>query len=118
MKSKPRMRCPIAHALDLFGDRWSLVLVRDMLMGKQRFGDFLASSEGITASVLADRLTHLEGAGLVEKTPYQANPVRFDYSLTAQGRELLPVLQALCGWGNRHFPAVGKAPARFMRMRA
>ncbi|WLT30718.1 helix-turn-helix domain-containing protein [Geothrix sp. PMB-07] len=117
MKTKPRTRCPIAHALDLFGDRWSLVLVRDMLMGKQRFGDFLASSEGITASVLTDRLTDLEEAGLVEKAPYQTNPVRFEYSLTPRGRDLLPVLQALCGWGNRHFPEVGKAPIRFMRMR-
>ncbi|HEY0802084.1 MAG TPA: helix-turn-helix domain-containing protein, partial [Steroidobacteraceae bacterium] len=88
MKQVPRTRCPIAYSLDLFGDRWSLVIIRDMLMGKKRFGDFLESSEHIAASVLADRLDQLESADLICKKAYQSNPVRFDYSLTTNGKAL------------------------------
>ena len=116
MAAKPRTRCPIAFSLDLFGDRWSLVIVRDMLMGKKRFGEFLESSEHITTSVLTDRLAQLEAGGLVEKTAYQTNPLRFEYSLTNKGRSLLPVLQALCIWAGSHFPAVGRPPTRFMKL--
>lgn len=111
-------RCPIAHSADLFGDRWSLVIVRDMLMGKKRFGEFLESSEAITASVLAARLIRLESSGLISKAPYQSNPVRYDYALTAQGRGLLPVLQALSEWGSRNFPNVRRPPDRFMNMKS
>lgn len=110
-------RCPIAHSADLFGDRWSLVIVRDMLMGKKRFGEFLESSEAITASVLTARLTRLESAGLISKVPYQTNPVRYDYALTAKGRGLLPVLQALSEWGSRNFPNIRRPPDRFMNMK-
>lgn len=117
MKQVPRMRCPIAYSLDLIGDRWSLVVIRDMLMGKKRFGDFLESSEHIAASVLADRLDQLEGADLIWKEPYQSKPVRFEYALTTKGKALLPVLKALCTWGNQQFPSVRKAPERFTRMR-
>lgn len=117
MKQVPRMRCPIAYSLDLIGDRWSLVIVRDMLMGKKRFSHFLESSEHITASVLANRLEQLENVDLICKEAYQSNPVRFEYALTARGNALLPVLKELCTWGNKQFPSVGKAPERFMRMR-
>ena len=116
MAKIPRTRCPIAYSLDLFGDRWSLVIVRDMLMGKKRFGEFLESSERITTNVLTDRLSQLEADGLIEKTAYQTNPVRFEYGLTDNGRSLLPVLQALCRWAGRHFPSVGRAPAKFMKL--
>ena len=114
---KTAKRCPIAHSVDLFGDRWSLVIVRDMLMGKKRFGEFLESSEAITASVLTARLTRLESADLISKAPYQPNPVRYDYSLTAKGRGLLPVLQALSEWGSRNFPNIRRPPDRFMNMK-
>lgn len=116
-KTDAAKRCPIALSSDLIGDRWSLVIVRDMLMGKTRFGQFLGSSEAITASVLTARLIRLETAGLIEKTPYQDNPVRYDYALTAKGRGLLPVLQALSEWGNRYFPDVRRPPERFMAMK-
>jgi DNA-binding HxlR family transcriptional regulator len=116
MTAKPRIRCPIAYSLDLFGDRWSLVIVRGMLMGKKRFGEFLESSERITTSVLTDRLAQLEADGLIEKTAYQNNPIRFEYRLTDKGGTLLPVLQALCRWAGRHFPAVGRASTRFMKL--
>jgi DNA-binding HxlR family transcriptional regulator len=116
MTKKPRTRCPIAYSMDLFGDRWSLVIVRDMLMGKKRFGEFLESSERVTTSVLTDRLSQLEADGLIEKTAYQTNPVRFEYGLTDKGRNLLPVLQALCRWAGSHFPAVARAPTKFMKL--
>jgi DNA-binding HxlR family transcriptional regulator len=116
MANKPRTRCPIAYSLDLFGDRWSLVIVRDMLMGKKRFGEFLESSERITTNVLTDRLSQLETDGLIAKTAYQTNPVRFEYRLTDKGTNLLPVLQALCRCTGRHFPSVGRAPAKFMKL--
>jgi DNA-binding HxlR family transcriptional regulator len=119
MSNKPlTTRCPIAHSADLFGDRWSLVIVRDMFMGKKRFGEFLASSEAITASVLTARLTQLEKAELIAKTPYQSNPVRFEYALTTKGRALLPVLQAISVWGSRNFPNVRRPPDRFMNMKS
>lgn len=114
---KTAKRCPIAHSADLLGDRWSLVIVRDMLMGKKRFGEFLESSEAITASVLTARLTRLEHAELISKLSYQTNPVRYDYALTAKGRGLLPVLKALSEWGSRNFPNVRRPPDRFMNMK-
>lgn len=116
-KQSSTKRCPIAHSAGLFGDRWSLVIVRDMFMGKKRFSEFLESSEAITTSVLAARLNQLESADLVKKAPYQSNPIRFEYSLTAKGRGLLPVLHALCEWGIRNFPNIRRPPDRFMTMK-
>jgi DNA-binding HxlR family transcriptional regulator len=118
MKSKARSRCPIAISLDVLGDRWSLVIVRDMLVGKKRFGEFIASSEKITTSVLADRLARLEEAGLVTRSAYQSQPERFEYELTEQGRGLLPVLQEFCLWGNRYFRKTIEPPGDFMQMRS
>lgn len=110
----PRSGCPIATTLDLLGDRWSLVLVRDMLNGKTRFGEFLDSPEKITTSVLADRLARLEAAGLVRKQPYQEAPVRYAYELTEMGAALKPVLQQVCRWANRFVPGTWTPPAAFM----
>lgn len=115
-KIKPRSRCPIAASLDLLGDRWSLVIVRDMLVGKSRFADFLASSEKITSSVLAERLERLEQSGIVSRAPYQTQPERFEYALTKKGRALLPVLQSFCRWGNQYFAATMTPPHDFMDM--
>lgn len=110
----PRSGCPIANTLDLVGDRWSLVVVRDMINGKRRYGEFLESPERITTSVLADRLGRMEASGLVEKAAYQANPPRYEYGLTRQGRALLPVLQAMCRWANEFIPGTWVAPPPFM----
>lgn len=114
-KHEPRSGCPIASTLDLLGDRWSLVLVRDMFTGKKRFADFLGSPEGITTSVLASRLGTLEAAGLVERIPYQTRPTRYEYLLTKDGRALLPVLQAVCRWGNSVMPDTWTPPESFMK---
>ena len=115
-KNKLATRCPIAYSAELFGDRWSLVIVRDMLMGKKRFGEFLESAEAITASVLTVRLTQLENAELIAKVPYQSNPLRYEYSLTVKGGRLLPVLQAISEWGSCNFAHVRHPPDKFMKM--
>lgn len=115
-KRLPRSNCPIATTLDLVGDRWSLIIIRDMMNGKSRFGDFLKSPEHITTNVLTDRLAVMEQMKLVRKTPYQRKPLRFDYVLTERGMSLLPVLQEICRWANRHFPKTRTPPKRFMKL--
>jgi len=110
-----RSLCPIATTLDLVGDKWTLVIVRDLLTGKTRYGEFLSSPEGISTNILADRLKRLEEEGLIEKQAYQENPVRYEYRLTERGQGLHPVLQEICRWANHHFPDTWVPPAAFMR---
>jgi DNA-binding HxlR family transcriptional regulator len=99
-----RSDCPVACTLDLFGDRWTLLVVRDLLFGKSRYGDFLASSEGIPTNILADRLKRLQEAGAVEATPYSQHPPRLEYRLTERGRELAEIVRAMARWGTAHVP--------------
>jgi len=103
-RSGARSPCPVAGALDLVGDRWTLLVLRDLLIGKSRYGQFLASPEGISTNLLADRLQRLEAAGLVTAVPYSEHPVRMDYRLTPAGRALSPVVDALAAWGLAHLP--------------
>ncbi|HZZ19487.1 MAG TPA: helix-turn-helix domain-containing protein [Opitutaceae bacterium] len=105
-----RSNCPIACSLDLVGDRWTLVIVRDLLRGLTKYGEFLGGEEGIPTNVLAERLVRLEEARLVTKTPYQQNPVRFSYELTAKGRTLAPVVGAIAMWGQKNFPGAALDP--------
>lgn len=112
-----RSGCPIASTLELVGDRWTLVIVRDMVTGKKRYGEFLESPERITTNVLADRLNRMEAAGLAVKTPYQRRPVRYEYALTDMGLGLLPVLQEICRWGNKYIPGTWIPPESFMERR-
>lgn len=109
-----RSGCPIAATLDVVGDRWSLVIIRDMINGKSRFGEFVDSPERITTNVLTDRLTQMEEAGLVERIAYQQRPPRFEYKLSAKGEALLPVLQEMCRWANRFVPDTWVPPDSFM----
>jgi DNA-binding HxlR family transcriptional regulator len=117
MTDARRSDCPIASTLDIVGDRWTLVIVRDLINGKKRFAEFLASPERITTSVLTTRLGMLERAGIVEKRVYQTRPRRHDYHLTESGRHLLPVLQAMCIWGNAFLKDTWVAPETFMRQK-
>jgi DNA-binding HxlR family transcriptional regulator len=110
-----RSGCPIASTLDLVGDRWSLVVMRDLVNGKARYKDFLDSPEKIASNILAARLAAMENAGLIESTLYQQRPKRYEYHLTPKGAALLPVLQAICKWGESQLPERWKAPASFMR---
>jgi DNA-binding HxlR family transcriptional regulator len=106
-----RSRCPIAGALDVLGDAWTLLVLRDLLFyDKHRFADFLASPEKISTNILAERLKRLERCGLVERRRYQERPPRDEYYLTARGHDLLPVLRELIKWGKQHVPGVAQKP--------
>mgnify|MGYP001807093990 CR=1 FL=1 len=94
------MRCSIAGALELIGDRWALLLIRDLSLGLRRYDDLRAST-GIPAATLASRLRHLEAGGIVERVRYQERPPRDEYRLTAKGRDLWKVSVALREWGDR-----------------
>lgn len=100
-----RSDCAIAGTLDLLGDRWSLLIVRDLLIGGElRFGDFMLAGETIPTNTLADRLRKLEAADIVTRTSYQENPPRHSYRLTDKGHDLGPVLDAMATWGLQHLP--------------
>jgi len=99
-----RSPCPIANALDLVGDKWSLLVVRDLLDGKKKtFGALLSSPERIPTNLLADRLKRLERGGLVKLRAYSQRPLRYEYSLSAKGQALDAVLDALVQWGKKQF---------------
>ena len=99
----------MTNVLDVLGDKWSLLIVRDMLLHDwHRYGDFLAADEGITTNILADRLKRLEHYAIIEKTPYQTNPVRYEYYLTERGVELEPMIRNMIDWGLKHVPGSGK----------
>ena len=83
-----RSCCPIACALDLLGDKWTLLIIRDLLLGKKRYQEFLESPERIATNILADRLKKIESAGLVIHQAYQQKPVRYEYALTKKGAQL------------------------------
>jgi DNA-binding HxlR family transcriptional regulator len=98
-----RSSCPIAGALDLLGDRWTLLVLRDALfLGRSTFQEFLASPERISSNTLAARLRRLERCDVLRRQAYQSNPTRFRYVPTAKGRDLLPLLRAAVRWGSRH----------------
>lgn len=105
-----RSPCPITNTLDILGDRWTLLVVRDLFLGKRLFGEFGASPEGIPTNILADRLKRLEREGVLSRAPYQQRPVRYAYTLTDKGRDLLPVLEAMMAWANRHMPETARLP--------
>ena len=99
-KSPPRRSpCPVSCALDLLGDRWTLLVIRDLILGKSRFKDFLASPEGIPTNILAERLKRLLTHGVVEQFGDVEGSRHLAYRLTAKGRALLPVLKAIKDWG-------------------
>lgn len=113
--STRRSDCPISFALDLFGDRWTLLVIRDLAFkGKNSFGDFLASDEGIARNILADRLARLEAEGFIEKRPDPDDLRRSIYTLTERGLGLIPVLVEMILWSAREDPETG-AEADFVR---
>ena len=105
----PRRRsdCPISSALDLLGDKWSLLVMRDMLLrGKSHYRDFLASEEGIATNILADRLARLEAAGLIARTGDDPRSGKQEYRATSKGKDLIPLLLEMMAWSARHDPGV------------
>ncbi|WP_427964123.1 winged helix-turn-helix transcriptional regulator [Altererythrobacter sp.] len=113
-QDQTRSGCPIACSLDIFGDRWTLVILRDLLTGKSRYSEFLESPERITTNILADRLARMEEAQLITREPYQARPPRYAYRLTERGRDLHPLLREMSRWANRHYPETWIPPDWFM----
>jgi DNA-binding HxlR family transcriptional regulator len=99
-----RSPCAIACTLDLIGDKWSLLVVRDLLRGDVTYSELQNSPEGIPTNILADRLKKLEQAGVIGKSAYQEHPVRYVYRLTEKGRGLSEVLGAVVRWGQKHIP--------------
>ena len=107
-----RSDCPISFALDLFGDRWTLLVIRDLAFKeKESFSDFLASEEGIARNVLADRLARLEAEGFIEKQPHPGDRRRSIYALTERGLGLIPVLVEMILWSAREDPDTGAEEA-------
>ena len=103
-----RSKCPVSCTLDVLGDRWSLLVVRDLMRGKHRYAELLASSEGIPTNILAERLKRLEEQGVIRSSRYSAHPPRYEYALTPKGEDLRPVMRAMVEWGVRH--AGGRTP--------
>ena len=95
--------CPIARTLEVIGERWTLLLLRDLLLyGPRRFQDFQSSLAGVPPNTLSTRLKELEANGIVHRTLYNERPPRLEYSLTDKGRSLGPVVAAMRTWGTKH----------------
>jgi len=99
-----RSHCPIACALDIFGDKWTLLVIRDIYFGKQTFKALQSSLEKIASNLLAERLKRLEMGGIIVKELYQDRPKRYSYHLTEKGKDLEPVLKSLTNWSKKHIP--------------
>src|SRR5689334_1111357 len=97
------LQCPVARTLDIIGERWSILLMRDLdLRGQRMFQDFQAAFQAMSPNTLSARLKTLEEHGIVERHFYEDHPPRAEYRLTDKGRALGPVLKALREWGSRH----------------
>ena len=96
------VQCPVASTLDLVGDRWTLLVVRDLLRGRSKFSELRETVEGVPPAILSARLKSLEEAGVVVKRQYQDRPARFAYQLTAKGHALGVVVGAMAQWGEQY----------------
>jgi DNA-binding HxlR family transcriptional regulator len=106
--------CSIARALELVGERWTLLIIRDAFLGLRRFDEF-QESLGVARNVLTDRLNRLVSQGILERVRYQERPERFEYRLTEKGRDLAVPVLALMKWGDRH---LSEKPPRIARRRS
>lgn len=106
--------CSVARALELVGERWTLLVIRDAFLGRRRFEEF-QDSLGIARNVLADRLQKLVDHGIFERVRYQERPERFEYRLTPKGRDLRLALAALMQWGDTY---VSPTPPRLLRRKS
>jgi len=101
-----RSSCAVANTLDLVGDKWTLLIIRDMRFGKRTYGELADSPERIPTNILADRLKRLEEAGIIVRSAYQDRPARYAYTLSEKGKDLGELLLALVRWGKKHIPGV------------
>lgn len=111
-----RSNCPINFVLETFGDKWTLLIVRDLMFkGKQTYGEFLESDEKISTNILADRLKRLEEHEIVKKAVAPDNRSKLIYSLTPKGKDLLPVMLEITAWSAKHDTATN-TPEPFLDM--
>ncbi len=100
---KKRSDCPISYTLDIVGDKWSLLIIRDLLLKDKCFyGDFLNSPEGMATNILADRLKKLKYAAIIDSKPGQVKKSKIEYTLTQKGMNLLPVILEIIAWGAKY----------------
>lgn len=112
MATSERSTCPVNLALEVFGDRWSLLIVRDMMFaGKRHFREFLQSEEGISSNILTERLGKLVECGVLTRTDDPSHKQKAIYSLTPMGIDLLPVVAQIGIWGRKHLPATEESGA-------
>lgn len=110
--SKKRSDCPLSCSLDVFGDKWSLLIIRDLMFGnKCTYNDFLKSEEGIATNILASRLKGLEENGIIEKAAHPDSKAKILYRLTPKGIDLLPIIMEIYIWSDKYYemPASLKA---------
>jgi DNA-binding HxlR family transcriptional regulator len=113
----PRSHCPVSLALEAIGDRWSLLILRDLIMrGKRHYQDFLNSEEGIATNILADRLARLERQGLISKFDDPEDKRQFRYSPTQKGLDLLPVIFEMARWSKKYNPHIDPASPFLKRL--
>ena len=111
-----RSDCPINFALEIFGDPWSLLIIRDIVyFGKKTYGEFLASEEGMATNILASRLAHLEHQGILVKQLFEKDKRKEEYVLTEKGLDLIPVLVEMANWSAQHDPHTA-APAAWIAL--
>ncbi|MEJ2453107.1 MAG: helix-turn-helix domain-containing protein [Candidatus Thiodiazotropha sp.] len=105
-----RSRCPVACVLDIIGDKWTLLVVRDLFFGRHTFKELQNSLERIPTNILADRLKRLEQQQIIRRELYQSRPKRYRYHLTEKGRDLGPVMQSLIGWSKKYIADTLEVP--------
>ena len=103
-----RSHCPVSCILEIIGDKWTLLVVRDLYFGNHTFKELQSSPEKIPTNILASRLRRLEDNGLVRRELYQEHPKRYSYYLTEKGLDLEPVIRSLIVWSNKHIPGTYK----------
>jgi DNA-binding HxlR family transcriptional regulator len=105
MKTKKRSDCPVSSSLDIWGDKWSLLIIRDLMDAKEcTYGDFLKAPEGIATNILATRLQNLEENKLIEKLNHPDSKAKVLYRLTRKGVDLVPVMIEISLWAEKYFP--------------
>src|SRR5215212_6207734 len=105
IKTKRRSDCPISSSLEVWGDKWSLLIIRDLMLAKEcTYGDFLKSPEGIATNILASRLQALEENKIIEKLEHPDSKAKVLYRLTRKGIDLLPILIEINLWAEKYFP--------------
>ena len=113
-KNELRSDCPINYALEYLGDKWTLLVIRDLVFeGKKFYKEFLASQESIATNILSDRLKRLENIGIIESKVYEKQRTQKMYSLTEKGKDLIPILVEIILWSSKHKNGLNVSP-RFL----